>query len=120
MTDDTALDGLVGDWLTLADVAERLGVTVGKVKTLVADHELAAAAPGPGPRRVPARFLDGDQILRGLGGTLTVLADAGYADDEAIRWLFSGHDALDGTRPLDALADNRPTVVHRLAQMTAF
>ena len=37
------LSALVHDWLTWDEVGELLGVTPGKVRTMIKDHELAAA-----------------------------------------------------------------------------
>ncbi len=42
-------------------------------------------------------------VLASLQGTVTVLADAGFSDAEAIAWLFTADDVLDA-RPIDALA----------------
>ncbi len=40
---------LVPEWLDWAGAAERLGVTVAKVRTMIREHQLAAAVPTPGP-----------------------------------------------------------------------
>jgi len=55
---------------------------------------------------VPAIFLTGDDVVKGLSGTLTLLTDAGYDEIEAMRWLFTADDTLPGT-PAQALAENR-------------
>ena len=57
------------------------------------------------------------QILKGLPGTLSLLADCGFSDDEALRWLFTD-DKLPGS-PVQALAENRGTEVKRRAQALA-
>ncbi len=43
------LDALVPEWLDWDQAAELLGVTPAKVRTMIKDHELAAAVPGPVP-----------------------------------------------------------------------
>jgi hypothetical protein len=48
-----------------------------------------------------------------------VLADAGFSDDEALRWLFTVDDSLPGS-PVQALVENRGTEVKRRAQALAF
>lgn len=111
------LAALVSDWLTWEQVADLLAVTPAKVKTMVKDHELAAAGK---PRSVPALFIDDEEgwVVKGLPGLLTVLHDGGYDDHECIAWLFTDQD-LPG-RPIDALRENRGTEVKRRAQAMAF
>jgi hypothetical protein len=116
---DPAADALVGDWLSLSDVADRLGIPSGKVKQLLRDRKLLAATRPNGARAVPAGFIDGDQVVKGLHGTLTVLLDCGFDDSEALRWLFTADDTLPGT-PIQALCKHRGTEVNRRAQALAF
>lgn len=118
---DQDLAALVPAWLTWAEAAERLGVTPAKVRTMIRDHELAAAVPVPGTgQQVPADFVDDEEMLpvKGLPGILTVLHDGGYDDREAIAWLFLDLD-LPG-RPIDALRENRGSEAKRRAQAMAF
>jgi hypothetical protein len=68
---------------------------------------------------VPALFLDGPAIVKGLPGTLTVLHDAGYSDAEAVRWLVTPDPTLPGA-PIEALRENRGTEVKRRAQALGF
>ena len=117
-TIDTYTDGLVGDWLTLNEVADRLGTDPKRAKQLIRDHKLLAVHR-TGGLRMPAAFIHEGQVLKGLSGTLTVLADAGYDDVAALRWLFTADDTLPGT-PVQALSDNRGTEVRRRAQALAF
>jgi hypothetical protein len=114
------LDDLVTDWLTVPDVAERLGLEVGWVRRLLQDRYLVAARRGePAVLSVPAALICDGAPLPELRGTLTVLADSGYADDEALRWLFTPDETLPGT-PVDALRAGRKTEVRRRAQALAF
>ena len=66
-----------------------------------------------------AAFIDGDQVVKGLQGTLTVLVDCGFDDTEALRWLFTADETLPGT-PIQALYKRRGTEVNRRAQALAF
>ena len=113
------LSALVPEWLTWAEAAELLGVTPGKVRTMIKDHELAAAVsePGTGPR-VPADFIQDGMVVKGLPGLLTVLHDQNFDDRECIAWLFTDDD-LPG-RPIDALRENRGREAKRRAQVLGF
>ncbi|MEJ7793930.1 MAG: Rv2175c family DNA-binding protein [Nocardioides sp.] len=113
------LGPLVPEWLDWVQAGARLGVTPAKVRTMIRDHELAAAVPVPGGGpRVPADFIDGDEIVKGLPGLLTLLHDAGFDDRESIAWIYLDAD-LPG-RPIDALRENRGSEVKRRAQAMAF
>src|ERR1017187_5381482 len=116
---DPPADEIVGDWLTLADVADRLGLPVSRVRQLLRDRKLLAVQRPNGAFCVPAAFLDGDQIVRGLHGTLTLLLDCGFDDADALRWLFTADETLPGT-PIQAIAENRRTEVNRRAQALPF
>jgi excisionase family DNA binding protein len=116
------LESLVGEWLTIPDAAERLGVPLSRVRQLVSDRELLAARIGE--RRVtaiPAKFLDDTGPRPELRGTFTVLADGGLADDEIIEWLFTPDPTLpvDGA-PIDSLRAGHKTEIRRRAQELAF
>lgn len=68
---------------------------------------------------VPALFLtENDEVVKGLPGTLTVLADSGFTPTEMLRWLFTSDDSLPGT-PIEALRGNRGREVKRRAQALA-
>lgn len=113
------LDAVVPAWLEWSEVARQLGVSVGKVRTMIREHELAHAVPREGAgQRVPADFLQDGEVVKGLGGLLTVLHDGGYDDRQCIAWLFL--DAGLPGRPIDALRENRGTEVKRRAQVLGF
>jgi Rv2175c C-terminal domain of unknown function len=114
-----AADALVGEWLSLPQAAERLGLPIGRVKQLLRDHKLLAVTRPDGDRAIPAAFIDGQQIVKGLPGTLTLLNDCGFGDSEALTWLFTADETLPGT-PIDALYAHRGTEVNRRAQALAF
>jgi hypothetical protein len=111
------LDDLITDWLTLPDVGERLHVDITKVRQLLRERKLLGVRRD-GVLRVPAIFVGDGAILKGLPGTLSLLADCGFSDDESLRWLFTD-DELPGS-PVQALAENRGTEVKRRAQALAF
>jgi excisionase family DNA binding protein len=115
------LEDLVGDWLTVPDVAERLGIPLSSVRRMIEDRELLSARLGE--RRVvhvPARFLD-ERAMPHLKGTFTVLGDGGMRDEEILRWLFTPDPTLpvEGA-PVDALASGFKTEVRRRAMEQAF
>jgi excisionase family DNA binding protein len=107
----------VVEWLTVPDVAEQLGVPVTRVHQLLGEGGLAGQRDG-GVLRVPAAFLHGDTVVKGLSGVLNLLHDGGYDDEAAIRWLHTPDDSLPGT-PVQALAENRGREVKRRAQALA-
>ncbi len=113
------LAALVPEWLDWSQAAAQLGVTPAKIRTMIREHELAAAvsAPGAGPR-VPADFLQDGLVVKGLPGLLTLLHDRHFDDRECIAWLFSD-DNLPG-RPIDALRENRGSEVKRRAQVLGY
>ena len=116
---EPSADALVAEWLSLPEVATRLDLPISRVKQLLRDRKLLAVTRPGGDRAIPAAFLHGDQIVKGLSGTLTVLFDCGFADEEALRWLFTADATLPGT-PIDALNAHRGTEVNRRAQALAF
>ena len=118
----TQLETLVGQWLTVPDIAERLGIRLADVRRLIDDREVLAARTGE--RRVvavPAKFFDDEGVLPALKGTFTVLADGGMKDDEILVWLFTPDATLpvEGA-PIDALRGGFKTEVRRRAMELAF
>lgn len=105
-------------WLTYPDVAERLDVAVTKVHQMVRDGALLAVKRD-GVRQVPAELVANRTVLKHLPGVITLLRDAGYDDDEALRWLYRPDDSLPGT-PAEALAGEQATEVKRRAQALGF
>lgn len=116
---DPPTDAIVGDWLKIPDVADRLGLPASRVKQMLRDRKLLAVQRPNGEFAVPAGFLDGDQVIHGLGGTLTLLFDCGFTETDALSWLFTADDSLPGT-PVQALTEHRRTEVNRRAQALAF
>lgn len=102
------------EWLTVPDLVDLLGIGVSRVRRLIEDRHLAASRID-GVIKVPADFLQNGEPLTELRGTLIVLGDAGFTDDEAIAWLLENDDTL-GTAPIDALRAGRKAEVRRVAQ----
>ncbi|MFI6346945.1 Rv2175c family DNA-binding protein [Streptomyces sp. NPDC050560] len=116
---DAKIDALVPAWLNLPDIAEMLDVEVTRVRQLVKEGQLIAVRRGENRAlHVPAAFIDGDKVVKGLTGTLTLLRDDGFTDAEMLEWLFTPDASLPGT-PAQALAENRGTEVKRRAQALA-
>ncbi|GAB3870804.1 Rv2175c family DNA-binding protein [Terrabacter terrigena] len=122
-TPDTMdLETLVGEWLTVPDAAERLGVPLSRVRQMVADREVIATRIGERKvTAIPAKFVDENGPRPELRGTFTVLADGGMDDAEIIEWLFTPDPTLpvEGA-PIDALRAGHKTEVRRRAQELAF
>jgi hypothetical protein len=89
------------------------------VHQLVRDGQLVAISGEDGVRRVPADFVRGGVIVKGLPGVITLLRDAHYADAEIVEWLFREDDSLPGS-PIVALLENRGTEVKRRAQAAGY
>lgn len=103
--------------LTVADVAAQLSVPVARVQQLVRDGQLLAVRRD-GAMVVPADFLDENAVIKGLPGTIILLRDGGYSDEEILRWLFAEDDSLPGT-PVASLRAGRHREVKRRAQAMA-
>lgn len=105
------------DWLTIPELVDILGEPQGRIRRLLDDRVLIGSRR-EGPLKVPAVFLVDGQPLASLRGTVTVLADAGFSDDEAIDWLLSTDDTI-GVAPITALLAGRKSEVRRVAQTLA-
>lgn len=116
------LESLVGDWLTVPDLAERLELPMSSVRQLIADREVLSARIGErNVIAVPAKFLDDEGVLPALKGTFTVLGDGGMNDTEILTWLFTPDASLpvEGA-PIDSLRGGFKTEVRRRAMELAF
>ncbi|MGQ0776266.1 MAG: Rv2175c family DNA-binding protein [Pseudonocardiales bacterium] len=104
--------------LPLPDVAARLALPVTRVHQMLRDGQLLAIRRD-GIVVVPAEFLNGNVVVKGLPGTVTLLRDSGYSTEEILRWLFTAEDSLPGT-PIGALRSDRGREVKRRAQALGF
>lgn len=107
----------VSEWLTVPDVAERLGIPLGRVRRLIEDHHLISIKR-EGVQYVPGETISGDEPLASLHGTIVVLLDAGFSLDGAIEWLYTPNEVL-GVTPMAALVAGKKSEIRRLAQALA-
>ena len=105
-------------WLTIPDLVELLSLPQSKVRRLIEDRAILATRVD-GVLKVPSAFISGGEPLGDLKGTIVVLGDAGFSDDEAMHWLLSEEDSL-GVAPVDALRAGRKAEVRRVAQALGF
>jgi hypothetical protein len=122
VTDDESVAGDAAqpaEWLTLPDIAERLDLPINRVHQMIRDRALLAVRR-EGVLRVPAELASGHIVLKHLPGVLTLLHDAGYNDEEALRWLYTPDDTLPGATPAVALGGDGATEVKRRAQALGF
>jgi hypothetical protein len=116
VADTDALDTLVDSWLTFPEAADQLGISPNRIRTLIRDRQLTAVRRADlREPAVPAAFVLDGNVVKGLSGTLTLLADHGFTEAESIEWLFTPDESLPG-RPIDALREDRGTEVRRRAQ----
>jgi len=106
------------NWLTIPDLTEILGLKVSQVRRLIEDRSLLATRID-GIWKVPEPFIADGQPMHELKGTLVVLSDSGFTDDEAMRWLLTPEESL-GVTPTSALLAGRKAEVRRVAQALGF
>jgi len=102
------------EWLTLPELVEILGEPLGRVHRLFDEQHLVGSRRN-GPLAVPAVFLKDDQPIGSLRGTIIVLRDAGFSDDEVIDWLLAEEESI-GRAPIAALRDGHKSEVRRVAR----
>jgi hypothetical protein len=105
------------DWLSLPDLVEVLGEPLGRVRKLLDENHLVGSRRD-GSLKVPSVFIVEGHPLGSLRGTVTVLHDAGFSDDEAIDWLLEQEESI-GVAPIEALLAGRKSEVRRVAQTLA-
>lgn len=105
-------------YVSIPDLVERWQMGPSKVRRLIEERYLAAVRID-GVLRIPDEFVDGDEPLSTLRGTLLALHDAGFSDDEAVLWMLSENEQL-GERPVSALRAGRKSAVRRATQSLAF
>ncbi|MDM4720011.1 Rv2175c family DNA-binding protein [Micromonospora sp. WMMA1363] len=122
MTDSAPADDHAAEpagWLTLPEVAEHLDLPISKVHQMIRERELIAVRRD-GIRRVPADLVGDQGTLKHLPGVLNLLADAGYDDEESLRWLYLPDDSLPGGTAAAALAGDQAREIKRRAQALGF
>lgn len=105
-------------WLTIPDLVDVLGVPQGRVRRLIEERALLALRVD-GVVKVPADFIRDQEPLGELRGTVIVLHDAGFSDEEAVKWMLADNEIL-GVAPIDALRAGRKAEVRRVAQALGF
>lgn len=114
------LESLVNDWVTLPEAGDMMDLPITKMHTMLDERALLAVRIGERKiRRIPAAFIVEGHVLESLKGTISVLSDAGFTDEEMLSWLFTPDDSLPG-RPVDALREGRKTEIRRRAQALAW
>lgn len=104
-------------WLTLPDLVETLGEPLGRVRRLIDEHYLVGSRRS-GVFAVPSVFIVDGHPLPALRGTVIVLQDAGFSDDEVVDWLLTVDDTL-ARSPIDALLAGHKSEVRRIARTLA-
>lgn len=117
MTAATDAQPIPTDWLTVPELVEVLGEPLSRVRRLLDDFHLIGTRRN-GTLRVPAVFVVDGHVLTSLRGTVIVLHDAGFSDDEAIEWLLTPEESI-GVAPIEALTAGRKSEVRRVAQTLA-
>jgi len=120
--EDDDLESLVGEWLTVPDISERMGLRLSDVRQMIEDRQVLGVRIGPrNVLSVPAKFFNDDGPLPELPGTFTVLGDSRMTDAQILRWLFTPDDTLPVKgAPMDALLAGFKTEVRRRAMEAAY
>jgi hypothetical protein len=133
---DSLVDSLVPDWLTLPDLAEALNIEVKAARRIIQERLVVGIRRGERTTfQVPAAFVVAAHLanpsnveapvedaaapralLTSLQGTIAVLTDNAFSDEQIIEWLFTPNESLRAT-PLDALLAGRKAEVRRIAQV---
>jgi hypothetical protein len=108
----------VSEWLSVPEVADRLGIVPGKVRRLIEEHALFVVVRD-GVKCIPAHLIVDGEPLPSIPGTINVLIDAGFSLDSAIVWLYTPEESL-GHPPIESLLNGRKSEVRRVAQALAF
>lgn len=104
-------------WLTMPELIEVLGEPQGRIRRLLAERYLVATRR-TGVLTVPSVFIVDGRPLASLRGTVIVLQDAGFDDDELIDWLLAPEETL-GRAPIEALLAGHKSEVRRVARTLA-
>lgn len=103
--------------LTIPEVADTLGLTLNQVRRLIEDRYLAAVRVN-NVQKVPAEFVFQGSTVPGLRGTIMLLEDIGFSNEEAIDWVLTPNGEL-GETPIAALQKGHKAPVRRIIQVLA-
>ena len=101
----------------MPELVEVLGEPLSRVRRLIDDKHLIGLRREDG-FAVPSVFLLDGQPISSLRGTIFVLSDAGFSDEEVIDWLLEPEESI-GMAPIEALRAGRKSEVRRVAQSIA-
>ena len=120
--DNDDLQDLVGEWLTVPDIGERMGLRLSDVRQMIEDRLVLGVRLGERKvLSVPSKFFNEDGPLPELPGTFTVLGDSRMSDAQILRWLFTPDESLPVQgAPMDALLAGFKTEVRRRAMEAAY
>ncbi len=108
----------VEEWLTISQLAEILGTSPARIRRMIQEDYLAGIKRD-GTLVVPAKFLKDGEPLAHLRGTITLLKDNGFTEEEIVSWLTEPNDLMELT-PVDALRAGHRAEVRRVAQSLAY
>lgn len=112
---------VIPEWVSVPEIMERTGAKLTEVKGWLQDRELVGQRRGPNHAvMIPASFLVEDGPLQALRGTIVVLGDGGFSDEEIIAWLHAPDQTLAGGSAIESLRSGNKTEVRRRAQEHAF
>jgi hypothetical protein len=101
----------------MPDLVEVLDEPLGRVRRLIDEHFLVGSRR-TGVFAVPSVFIVEGHPLSSLRGTIMVLQDAGFSDDEVIDWLCAEDESM-GRSPIAALLAGHKSEVRRIARTLA-
>lgn len=109
--------------LPTEEAARLLGVEPRKIKQFLKERLLLSARNEAGKRGIVADcIVNGEfgwEALEHLSGTLTLLADGGFSEEETLGWLYRHNDELNQT-PMEALRAGRHHKVNAIANTLGF
>lgn len=105
-------------YFTVPDLVELFDEPVSRIHRLIEDHHLAGIKID-GVFKIPTEFVRDGAVLSAMRGTMLTLLDAGFSNDEAVRWLLTENDEL-GERPIDTMRAGHKAAVRRAVQGLAF
>lgn len=104
----------VDSWLSIDQAAEQLGLSSSKVRRLIEEHVLFSVRVDKQPM-IPAHLIQGGEPLSSIRGTMLMLLDMEFTENEAIEWLYTENSDL-GSTPMAALLQGHKAPVRRAAQ----
>ena len=104
----------VDHWLSIDEASDQLGISSSKVRRLIEEHVLFSVRVDKQPM-IPAHLIQNGEPLASIRGTMLMLIDIDFTEEEAIQWLYAENENL-GTTPIKALLQGHKAPVRRAAQ----